>query len=181
MNCPKCDTPMQTRKLARMKLDDCPKCGGAWFDRDELRRTKDVTDPDLNWMDFEIWKHKDRFHAAARPLKCPRCSVTMAAVDYDDTGIEIDCCARCQGVWLDRDEFAKIIDALDREVNTKDFSDYVRESLQEAKEIVTGPESVISEWRDFTTVLRMLEYRMFADNPKLLNAVTAVQEGNPIV
>ena len=66
-------------------------------------------------------------------------------------------------------------------MNTKSFSKYVEESLQEAKEIITGPESFISEWRDFATVMRMLEYRMFIDNPKLLNSVIAAQEGSPIV
>ena len=172
---------MQTRKLDSIEIDDCPKCKGIWFDKDELRRTKDVTDSDLNWIDFEIWKHKDRFRVTAKSLKCPKCSVKMAAIDYHDTDVEINYCAQCQGTWLDKGQFKKIIDALEQELNTKSFSKYVKESLQEAKEIVTGPESFIYEWRDFATVMRMLEYRMFIDNPKLLNSVIAAQEGSPIV
>jgi len=42
-------------------------------------------------------------------MKCPKCEVvelTMA----DRTGVEIDYCAACRGVWLDRGELDKIID-----------------------------------------------------------------------
>ncbi len=49
------------RTLKMLKIDVCSKCAGVWFDQDELRKAKDQTEPDLNWMDFEIWKHEDRF------------------------------------------------------------------------------------------------------------------------
>lgn len=42
-------------------------------------------------------------------MKCPKCEVielTMA----DRTGVEIDYCAACRGVWLDRGELDKIIE-----------------------------------------------------------------------
>lgn len=42
-------------------------------------------------------------------MKCPKCEVvelTMA----DRSGVEIDYCTACRGVWLDRGELDKIID-----------------------------------------------------------------------
>lgn len=42
-------------------------------------------------------------------MKCPKCEVielTMA----DRSGVEIDYCPACRGVWLDRGELDKIID-----------------------------------------------------------------------
>lgn len=104
----------------------------------------------------------------------------MVAIYYADTGVEIDYCPQCQGTWLDKGEFEKIIDALHSELVTKNMSDYVKASLREEKEIMTGPESFISEWKDFTTVLQMFQYRFFIENPKLLETVVGIQKGIPI-
>ncbi len=42
-------------------------------------------------------------------MKCPACPTT-ALVMADRTGIEIDYCPDCRGVWLDRGELDKIIE-----------------------------------------------------------------------
>lgn len=42
-------------------------------------------------------------------MKCPVC-VTESLVMSDRQGIEIDYCAKCRGVWLDRGELDKIIE-----------------------------------------------------------------------
>ena len=62
MKCPKCRDGLKARLIGSIQVDDCPICKGTWFDCDELRKVKDLTDPDLNWLDFELWSHKDRFH-----------------------------------------------------------------------------------------------------------------------
>ena len=36
-----------------------------------------------------------------------------------------------------------------------------------------------SEWKDLTTVLRMMNYRLFAENPNLLGQLIAMQQANP--
>ncbi|HUW57713.1 MAG TPA: zf-TFIIB domain-containing protein [Planctomycetota bacterium] len=171
MNCPKCRKPMQAASAEDIEVDQCPQCRGTWFDRDELRKAKDVSEPDLNWMDFEIWEHKDRFRLSAKARPCPKCDVDMVAIGYDDTQVEIDYCPKCEGVWLDAGEFEKIIGALNEEANTKSLSGYIVASLEEAAEVITGPESFFSEWKDFTTVMRLFEYRMLVKNPKLMDAI----------
>jgi Zn-finger nucleic acid-binding protein len=42
-------------------------------------------------------------------MKCPVCSVELNI--YHRQGIEVDYCPQCRGVWLDRGELDKIIEA----------------------------------------------------------------------
>ena len=42
-------------------------------------------------------------------MKCPSCDVTLAMSDRE--GVEIDYCPQCRGVWLDRGEIDKLLEA----------------------------------------------------------------------
>lgn len=42
-------------------------------------------------------------------MKCPACPETLLVMT-ERTGVEIDYCPTCRGVWLDRGELDKIID-----------------------------------------------------------------------
>ena len=180
MKCPCCNIDLKNNSIGEVEVDECPKCKGIWFDNDELRKAKDSADPDLNWIDFEIWKGKDKFKPRPGNLACPQCNQTLVAIHYGDTGVDIDYCPNCKGTWLDKGEFKRIIDALTDELLTKSFSEYIKASIEEAKEIISGPESFLSEWKDFTTVLKMMQYRAFVENPKLLDTVINIQRMNPI-
>lgn len=52
-------------------------------------------------------------------MKCPNCSVNLVMADR--SGIEIDYCPDCRGVWLDRGELDKIIERSSQ--NVKNYSD----------------------------------------------------------
>ncbi len=180
MNCPHCQTELRTRTIEGVKIDECRDCQGIWLDAEKLRRLKDAADPDLQWMDFELWKYADRFQIAEKPIDCPTCAVSLVTIEYGDTGVTIEYCNGCRGVWLDSGEFGKIIAHLSEDLLTTESSDYLRASLEEAKELITGPESFLSEWKDFVTVLRMLEYRLLSENPKLASALAEFQAKSPI-
>ena len=180
MKCPNCSEMMRKRSLEQCEIDECPSCKGVWFDCDELRKAKDEVDPSLAWQDFDLWKHGDRFRISPRPRKCPKCDLDMATVDYAETGVAVDCCAACKGVWLDAGEFPKIIAALEQDADAMATKDYLKASFEEAKEIITGSEGLVSEWRDLLTVLRLLECRFFAEHPKLQQRIQVAQENNPI-
>jgi Zn-finger nucleic acid-binding protein len=47
-------------------------------------------------------------------LTCPKCDGAMRS--YERSGIVIDQCSECRGVFLDRGELAKLIDAESREM-----------------------------------------------------------------
>jgi Zn-finger nucleic acid-binding protein len=180
MDCPRCNSPLKARKAGEVKIDKCPDCMGMWLDQGELEKLKDQTDSDVRWMDFEIWKHPERFRYASRPVKCPKCEKDMVAVNYHDTGIVIDYCPDCRGTWLDRGEFSKIIHALRKELETKHLPEYIKASLEEAKEIITHPEGIVHEWKDFTTVLRLMNYRFFVEHPTLQKITTEIQNRFPL-
>ncbi len=41
-------------------------------------------------------------------MKCPNCNATLVMTER--SGVEIDYCPECRGVWLDRGELDKIIE-----------------------------------------------------------------------
>ena len=41
-------------------------------------------------------------------MKCPNCNVNLVMTER--SGVEIDYCPECRGIWLDRGELDKIID-----------------------------------------------------------------------
>ena len=45
-------------------------------------------------------------------MNCPRCNVALLITDRQ--GIEIDYCAQCRGVWLDRGELDKLVERASR-------------------------------------------------------------------
>ena len=49
-------------------------------------------------------------------MKCPVCS-NVSLTMSERSGIEIDYCPQCRGVWLDRGELDKIIERSQREVD----------------------------------------------------------------
>ena len=58
-------------------------------------------------------------------MKCPNCNETLVMTDR--SGVEIDYCPNCRGVWLDRGELDKIIE---RSSNTGDNYQTGRDSRQ---------------------------------------------------
>lgn len=181
MKCPGCDSTLIERGIEDVKVEECQQCKGIWFEDGELREVKDIAEPDTNWLDFEIWKHEDRFRSEPRNLACPKCSQNMVAVDYDKTGVAINYCPECRGTWLEKGEFKQIINALNNEMANKSLSDYVKAGIEEAVEIITGPESFISEWKDFSTFFRMLQYRILVEKPQLHDTLINIQKSNPFI
>lgn len=166
MNCPNCNIDLETKPAGPVEVDACPQCQGVWYEGEELRLAKDASDTDLKWLDFEIWKDWDSLELNLTKILCPQCSQKLVSVKYAETPVEIDCCPTCKAIWLEEGEFAAIVDALKLEMVSKPFSQYVKASVQEAVEIVTGPESLTSEWKDFRTVLRLAQYRLLAENSR---------------
>ncbi|MFN8389229.1 MAG: zf-TFIIB domain-containing protein [Bdellovibrionota bacterium] len=180
MNCPECGSELHSQNVGGVTLDECAGCGGTWFDRDELRSSKDLADSDLNWVDFDLWSDAKKFVHVPGNRLCPHCGTPMSVVSYADTHVHIECCESCHGVWMGRGKFAQLVDTLEKEVNSKSLGEYFSAALEEAKELVTGKESFSAEWRDFVTVFRLLEYRLLANHPKLHDTLTLAQKTNPL-
>jgi Zn-finger nucleic acid-binding protein len=55
-------------------------------------------------------------------MKCPNCNVSLVMTER--SGIEIDYCPDCRGVWLDRGELDKIIERSSSNVNHSKQDNY---------------------------------------------------------
>lgn len=179
MECPIDGTTLETHPIHSINVEECPKCQGLWFEHGELREAKDEADPDLKWLDFDLWSDQSLFQVDWSSRNCPVCGKVMATISYGDTGVTVEYCTDEHGVWLDKGEFQAIIEALQTDVISNSATDYIKDSLQEAKDIVAGNEGFISEWRDFLTVSRFLQYRMLAENPRLADLLVALQKTTP--
>lgn len=212
MNCPKDNTPLETHDLSAAKVQECPSCRGVWFEKGELDKAKNSVDPDLGWMEVDLWMDQEGYNLSLSPLSCPRDGQPMVSIAFtggpDTTKIAaiegnassevvadseatarpipsplspiiVDHCLKCGGVWLDQNEFGQIIAALEQELISKPESEYLRESLQEAAEVVAHPRKFASEWRDFLTVTRLMQYRILSENPRLRDALAAYARSTP--
>ncbi|HES59617.1 MAG TPA: hypothetical protein ENO18_04215, partial [Caldithrix sp.] len=119
MQCPNCNVPLRKKVVHGIEINECKKCKGIWFDKDELRKIKDIRDSDLNWLDFDILKHRDKFKVNVPKKICPKCNIKMEVLNYDDSRVEIDFCTKCNGIWLDKKELESIIKYLENAILTK--------------------------------------------------------------
>lgn len=166
MNCPNCGKQLKPTTYLGLKIEECNSCGGMWFDRDELRRAKDNQDADLQWLDFELFEDKKEKYREVKGGKvCPKDNTKLVSKTYAESKVGIDVCEKCQGVWLDKTEFEKIIKYLVNIVTSKPASEYAKETVKEFEEIFTGSESRISEIKDFIAVVKFFQLRLAVENP----------------
>lgn len=114
MRCPNCDATLRNTVYEGINIETCPSCRGEWLDATELKKIVQIReqrfDPQerraiaesmtITPIDIEL---------EDRDLPCPKCSGQTDAINYGgDTGIVIDKCTSCKGIWLDHDEMEKI-------------------------------------------------------------------------
>lgn len=175
MFCPNCQKIQLNRAIFnKTEVDYCIQCLGIWFEQDELRQAKDEKDKELNWLDIDLWQDNEKFKISQNPKICPACSVPFHKVGYGDSEISLDVCNLCQGIWLDRGEFKKIIDYLKNKGNYEAANNYFKNLVQEGVEILTGPEELKSEVSDFWAVLKLLNYKFAEKFPKITELILSL-------
>ena len=179
MNCPNCDATLTIHSMHGVEVDECPKCHGLWFDPSEFEDTFDLAEPAIRWMDIDIWTDADTLEADWSSRVCPICGKELATMSYQSTGETIDYCIERHGIWLDKGEFENILLALESEAYSIPSDEYIHQALEEAKEIVIGPDNFISEWKDFATVAYLLQLRILVENPRLKQTLITLQESSP--
>jgi Zn-finger nucleic acid-binding protein len=172
MNCPVCKTELKKAIFYGVEVDYCPNCLGLWFEEDELRLAKDEKDKNLVWLDIDLWKKKDKFKIYLGERLCPACRLPLYEVYYGDSGIIVDFCSLCKGVWLDRGEFKKIIDYLRKKAGFEILNNYAKVLFQEAAEILIGSETLREEIFDFLTVLKLLNYKLAIQYPTFTKIIS---------
>ncbi len=170
--CPKCKEELKQTNFYGVKVDSCLSCGGYWFEKSELRRAKDTKEKQLNWMDIDLWEKEEKFRVSGKERHCPSCQVPLYEVNYGDSDVKIDVCNVCEGVWLDRGEFKKVVEHLKDKAGDKIMNEYAKTLLEETGEVLIGPESLEEEIGDVVTVLGLLKYRIAVKHPFLAKIIS---------
>ena len=106
MDCPKCHSEMNERKLRTLQglveFDQCSSCKGFWFDTGEAEKLKDAWETDF--IDSGDPKQGKEFNKI-RDVNCPRCGKQMEQVtDPKQRHIQLETCPE-HGVFMDAGEF----------------------------------------------------------------------------
>jgi Zn-finger nucleic acid-binding protein len=167
MDCPKGHGHLKSVGVGSIRIDRCPECDGTWYDVNELRLLKDKeAHGDYRWIDFHLWKETDKFRAEGQErYACPKDGRRMTTVRYGDSPVLVDICSECKGVWLDRQEYERIIAYLEEMVNAHSVGDYLKDIKDEFLEIFAGPESPLAEIKDLDRVLYLLQLRFGVEHP----------------
>ena len=114
MQCPNCDAALRTIDYEGIRIETCDGCAGEWLDADELGHIVKVREVRFNPDERRAIAQAAgitgvKLEDVDRDLKCPKCGATTDAINYGgDTGIVIDRCTGCAGLWLDGTELEKI-------------------------------------------------------------------------
>ena len=179
MKCPNCQYEITATQTHEISIEVCSNCGGTWFDQGELRQLKDKALPDANWMDFNIEANTEAYKLDWGERICPVCQEHLVRVEYADTGVIVDACSKHHGIYLDKGEFETILDTLEKEISSKEMPDYLRDSLKQGKDVISGKEGRHSEWQDFSTVVRLMADRFMVDHPTFARALAEFALASP--
>ena len=114
MRCPRCQTTLDAMEYEDTLIHSCCECGGEFVAGDALgaivRSKREGFSPELlEELAERTPIHGLRVDDAQHMTSCPVCERAMHLVNYGgDTGVYIDRCSECQGVWLDSEELEKI-------------------------------------------------------------------------
>jgi Zn-finger nucleic acid-binding protein len=112
---------MVEQKDGQAEVDFCVACGGVWFDKGEIEAEGGRLPDDLTVI------------PSATPRTCPRCVAPLGTVRAPS--VEIDLCATCGGVYLDRDELDRLRD-LKRNAEVDAGGSVVADAAKEAGQAV---------------------------------------------
>ena len=177
--CPACTAKLNNYKSFGVNIEGCEQCGGVWLDKDELRKLKDNATKGkwttLRWMDDEV-ESVEKTNAMPSKRLCPKCETkNMIFTHFADSGIIIDWCPSCHGIWLDKNEFNAILHLLRQKLFSEESTDEMKKKVyEEIKEIWHGPEGKISEILDAKAAISALIETEIFEHPTLLKILAGI-------
>ena len=166
MKCPNCQSVLKRLDFKGITLDHCEECDGLWFDRGELERAKNEEDRKLEGFDFPLWSVTEKVTTLRGERLCPMCNEKMYVINYADySDIPVDTCPTCQGIWLDKGEFDKIVSHLEELKKEASVLSYLKAFEEEAKQLFVGKKGFFAEAKDLLAVSKLLVYRIIETIP----------------
>lgn len=110
--CIKCSHEMIPQLVQKVEVDVCPKCGGLWLDKDEIRDLSAKSDKELSDL-RKILDEVDKgsFKAPTTVAEpCPACGGKLTVAILGP--IYVEHCSSCQGLYLDKGELDKAMEEL---------------------------------------------------------------------
>ena len=106
MQCPKCQSPMETIVYEEIEVERCLSCYGLWFDalkKDDLKNMNGSEVIDIGKPAHSRQRGQDR------KINCPKCHVSMISmIDKDQFHIHYESCPSCFGTFFDAGEFTDL-------------------------------------------------------------------------
>jgi len=120
MNCPRCNSILCTIDDDGVQVGVCPVCKGEWLHADELGKLVEhheekFTSEEIASLDAVNKEHFTTADCKHDELHCPQCvTVEMKHFNYGDTsGIILDKCPQCGGIWMDKGQLEKVEELVD--------------------------------------------------------------------
>ncbi len=120
MHCPQCAAGLQATVYEGVPIHTCNTCGGEFVGGEEFRRIVDNRNERFDAaIQEEMAACKPSFGTPSsqpdRSLPCPACGQPMTVANYaGDSGIFVDRCEVCSGLWLDHAELEKVQIVMER-------------------------------------------------------------------
>ena len=109
--CPACVKALKATSIDGFQIDQCFECGGLWLDKgqtEHLLRRADVPysllNPPARALDGVLVPHGQR--------KCAKCDSPLGIADIE--GVQVEACAACGGLWLEKGELGDLRQRLGR-------------------------------------------------------------------
>lgn len=112
MQCPKClNTSLVTDRVQAIDVDRCERCGGIWFDDQELITLLHESLPQLTPLRGRTAPEGlNRKHGV-----CPQDATELLRVSSAlGHTVVVDSCPQCRGIWLDGGEFGTLLKSIGR-------------------------------------------------------------------
>jgi Zn-finger nucleic acid-binding protein len=182
--CPADGATLDRYVLSRIEFESCRTCHGMWLDKDELRKLKNkFNDGQLHWLNREV-NDIEKTSMISSSRVCPKCpSSKLRSVMFGRSGVVIDWCPDCQGIWLDRSEYDSICEYLRSEATSATSKEIREELAHDLEKVVTGedPESRLAELGDIAAAYEALANAYIFDRPELFRLFAgAAQSGRSI-
>lgn len=111
--CPRCHVALGSSEYEGTAVESCAGCGGQWIGQPQLKEIIDTHERTRDLKQLRALEHTSVrgivLAQARESLSCPRCAKEMETFQYGaDSGILLDRCKDCRGIWLDQGEIEKV-------------------------------------------------------------------------
>jgi len=171
--CPACEARLDQYVAFGMPLEACPRCHGLWLYADKLRELRDKVEdaslPSLRWMNEEL-DAIGKAHAVPGRRRCPVCvDGKLLATTFGDTGILIDWCPTCKGVWLDYHELQEILSHLREELEGLTPEELRAKAGEELRALIHRPHHSLRDLREAAAAVGALVNATIFQHPRLFH------------